>query len=211
MKTFSIKAAFKRGWRLLKANEKLLIASTFIMAVTGALQSILTNRHALGFGFSVFIIIIAYYVFATILKIGFIKMYLKLEDSEPTVLRELLSYSNLFLEFLLASVLYMLLVLAGTILLVIPGIYWAVKYLFVPIIVVDEHVTMKQAFKRSAELTVGVKWKLIWLFILVVLTNILGAIVLLVGLFVSIPVTMLAVMHVYRTLQKAPKIEVSAA
>lgn len=211
MKTFSIKRAFRRGWELLKANKKLSIALTFIIIVLGAIQNVITNKHALGYGLAMVIIVIAFYVLATIMKIGFIKIYLKLEDNEPASLRELLSYSSLFWKYLGASILYFLVVLGGTILLIIPGIYWAVKYEFVPIIVVDEHVSIKQAFKMSAAMTREVKWKLIWMFILVALANIVGMALVLVGLFISVPVTILAYMHVYRKLGEGENSQVSAA
>ena len=56
------------------------------------------------------------------------------------------------------------------------------------------------ALKRSSAITRGVKWDLFIFGIMFFGLNILGVLCLLVGLFVSIPVSALAVAFVYRKL-----------
>ncbi len=50
-------------------------------------------------------------------------------------------------------------------------------------------------------MTVGVKWHLLGFLLIVALLNLLGAIVFLVGLLVTVPVTMIAYAHIYQKLQ----------
>ena len=199
MKTFSIQVAFKEGWKLFKANKKALIASTFVLMVAGAFQK--APHEALWKeGLSSALILIAVWVVNVILQIGWIKMLLKLIDEEVTSVKELIEHSGLFWKYAATYILLALLVAVGLVLLIIPGVYWALKYGFAPIIIVDEHMAIRDAFKKSGEITLGVKWKLFWLLIVMVLSNILGALVLFVGLFVSVPVSMLAYLSVYRQL-----------
>ena len=56
------------------------------------------------------------------------------------------------------------------------------------------------SIKRSGDLTKTVRWKLLGFGILLMLINYLGLIVLIVGLFATIPTTMLAHAWVYRKL-----------
>lgn len=58
-----------------------------------------------------------------------------------------------------------------------------------------------ESLRKSTVITRGVKWKLLGFMIVAILLNILGALLLLVGLLVTIPVTMLAMAHVYTKLK----------
>ena len=54
-------------------------------------------------------------------------------------------------------------VVVGLALLVVPGVYLSIRFMFVPILIVDKELTIKEAFKKSTTLTKGVKWKLLGL------------------------------------------------
>ena len=199
MKTISIKQAFKDGWGFFKVNKKALIASTFVLMVAGAFQKT-PNKIFWEAGASSALIFVAIWVVNLILQIGWIKMLLNLIDEEVTSVRELIQHSGLFWKYAGTYILLALLVGVGLILFIVPGLYWALKYGFAPIIIVDEHMTIREAFKKSSKITLGVKWKLLGLLIVMIFSNILGALVIFVGLFVSIPVSMLAYLSVYRKL-----------
>jgi uncharacterized membrane protein len=72
--------------------------------------------------------------------------------------------------------------------------------MFVPYIVIDRGLGPIEAMKESWRVTKGHKWQLFLLFLALIGLNILGAIALIVGLLVTIPITMLAAAHAYRTL-----------
>ena len=84
--------------------------------------------------------------------------------------------------------------------LLIPGIYWAIKFQFFGYSVVDQGSDPILAMRRSARITKTVKWKLLWFGILLALINTLGIICLIVGLFATIPTTIVAYAFVYRKL-----------
>ena len=68
-----------------------------------------------------------------------------------------------------------------------------------------------EAIKESWRLTKGHKWSILRLAVLMTLVNVLGFLLLLVGLLVTIPVTMLAFVRAYRVLSGAVTVPVVAA
>jgi len=132
--------------------------------------------------------------------VGFLKVTLRFCDQEKGRLSDLFSQYRLFFKYFLAYILYGLIVLGGIILFIIPGIIWAIKFQFFPYLIIDKKLGPIEALKQSAAITQGVKWQL-WVFSLATgVVNIIGALLLIVGLFVTIPVTMLATAFVYRKL-----------
>ena len=60
-----------------------------------------------------------------------------------------------------------------------------------------------EALKESRSVTTGYKWDLaLWSLVLIAL-NLLGTLLLLIGLFITMPVTLMASIYVYRRLSPA--------
>lgn len=91
-------------------------------------------------------------------------------------------------------------VAVGFVLLIIPGIYLTIKYQFYSYRIIDTEDGVVDALRQSGELTRDVKWQLIGFGLLAVLLNVGGMLLVLVGLFVTLPVTMIAAASVYRQL-----------
>ncbi len=196
MQTFSIKESYKRAWELWKANKGLMTFATVISLILGSFRN--PEQHG-RYGASIIVAVILF-IIAVLVKIGMTKLFLKVVDGQHTNWKEIFKHGNLFIVYLCTSILFGLGLIIGTILLIIPGIYFALTYFFAPVIVIDQKIGIINAFKKSKEMTKGTKWKLLGFMIVLVLTNILGALVFVVGLLVSIPVSSLAFMHVYRKL-----------
>ncbi|MEE9253257.1 MAG: hypothetical protein V3U74_07935 [Thermodesulfobacteriota bacterium] len=212
---FSKGEAVRFGWDTMKSNLGFLIVIMILYMLIPALTEIMT---------SVFIIIPFFVECA--LFMGFIRINLGFVDNRRPKLGELFSCFGplLLLKYIVASFLYMLIVIAGLILLIVPGIIWAIKFSFYPYFLVDKGLGIIDSLKKSAEITDGVKLDLFVLSVLLGLIILLGAlvfpIVLLVaipttnfevhdyllyiagftGLLVTIPTTMLALAFVYRRL-----------
>lgn len=140
-------------------------------------------------------------VVGALIQAGFIKITLKVYDGEKPRVGELFSQVDKWLRFFLAAVLYVLVVLVGLILCVIPGIYWGIKYYFFAYYIVEKDMGIIESFKASGDLTLESKLDLFLLWILLGLINMAGALCLLVGLFVTIPLTLMATVFVYRGLE----------
>jgi uncharacterized membrane protein len=142
------------------------------------------------------------FVVSILLKMGTTNVYLKAHENTSALLFEDLWAPKRIISFTLACLLVGVIIVVGIILLIVPGIIWALRYCFVPYLIMDKGLDVAASLKESARITYGHKWQLFWLAILMALVNILGFICLFVGLLVSIPVTALAFVHAYRTLSK---------
>jgi len=205
MKTFSIKDAVKHGWTLFKANKKILVLATLLFIIL----SNLNNQGRMGWGryhsgFSPLVWLVLFAV-SIIVKIGWMKIMLCLEEGEKPHLKELFTHLEIFWRYLGVYIIYIAAVMIGFVLLIIPGIYVALKYSFAPILILDKKgLKISEAFKQSAVMSQNIKWKLLGLFVVMIFLNILGAVALIVGLLVSIPVSTLAFVHIYKGLLNRP-------
>jgi uncharacterized membrane protein len=103
-------------------------------------------------------------------------------------------------SYFIGKLLYGVMVMVGLLLLIIPGFIVAYMFLYVGYLVVDRQLGPIEALQESRVVTSGVKLDLFLFSLVVGVMNVIGAICLLVGLFVTIPVTLMASAYVYRRL-----------
>ena len=203
---FSIKEAIKVGWEKTKANFWKSVAIVFISVSIPFLMEILSGtieKRGSVVAFPIYMVLVIAVVYLSVaLKIGGTKLFLRIYDGENPEIKEIFNTYGMFWRFLGQSILYSLIVIGGTILLIVPGVIFAIMYSFASIIIVDTNIGIKASLKESKVITAGSKWKLFGFFIVVGLLNILGYIALGVGIFVTIPITTFAMIHIYRELTK---------
>lgn len=89
----------------------------------------------------------------------------------------------------------------GFMLLVLPGIYIAVRLMFFPYYVIEhEHKTVYESLSEIFAITSGNFWNLFLFVVLAIAVNVLGALALGVGLLVTFPLTVLAGTYIYKQL-----------
>lgn len=193
---FSIKESLKQGWQKTKEHVELCLSTTLVLLVAGSLVGE-------GSGLGTFLLALALIVVTIIIRIGYTKIFLRIHDGESPRFIELFQEYKVFWRYLGVSILFPLAVLGGLILIIIPGFIWAVRFSFSPFIVVDMKIGPVAAMKESYAITKGQFWKIFGFWIVVALVNLLGLIIFGVGLLISIPLTTLAAVHVYRKLSEA--------
>ncbi|MBO8144201.1 MAG: hypothetical protein H0Z16_06440 [Thermodesulfobacterium sp.] len=197
---FSKSEAIRFGWNTMKNNFGFFIGllivvgifyfvSDFIIVSIKAKAPILSSIMSIVFG-----------VLYMVIQMGLIRISLRFCDNEKGKFADLFSCFPLFFKYLFGLILYELIVLGGIILLIIPGIIWGIKFQFFSCFIVDKGVGPIEALKKSSAITEGAKWDLFLFNLLLGLINLLGAICLLIGLFATIPTTMVAWIFVYRKL-----------
>jgi uncharacterized membrane protein len=200
-KNFSNKEAIKYGWDIMKANfwffVGIIIVAGLIVGIPSNIADRLNDPDLCLLGF-IFNIIAG--VARAIISIGLIKIALIFLNKEKPEFKELFNFKGSFWRFIGGSILYGLIVVAGFILLIIPGIYWAIKYQWFGYCIVDQKLGPVQALKKSAQMTDTVKWQLLGFGLVMTGINILGFLCLFIGLFATIPTTLLATTFVYRKL-----------
>lgn len=160
------------------------------------LSNALTDQSA-GLGF---LIGVVSWVLQIGLTLGLIAVALKVHDNQVPPLSEVFNHFGHFFTYFGASLLYGLIMLAGIILLVVPAFVWALKYSQFAYFIVDKDMGPMDALHQSGVVTKGAKWRLFGLGLSLMLINLAGALVFLVGLLVTVPMTMLAYVYVYRKL-----------
>ena len=199
-KAFSKGEAIRFGWGVMKANLGFFVGLLVIVGVIGAIPKIFERMTAEREPGLSFIFGIAGAIFQVIISMGLTTISLKLVDNTKPELGDLFSRLHLFFKYLGGYILFGLIVVGGLILLIVPGIVWALKFLLWSYLVIDRELGPIEALKKSAALTMGAKWDLFLFGLLLAGINLLGALALLVGLFATIPTSLVAGAHVYRTL-----------
>lgn len=137
-----------------------------------------------------------------LIAIGWTTVALKYASHQSVALKDFFGRYELFFKYTAATILYGLLVFAGFILFIIPGIFWAVKYKMYDYLIIEKNMGIIEAFRESGRITYGSKWKLFGFLCLTFAINLLGILALGIGFLVTAPIVILANAYVYKTLTK---------
>jgi uncharacterized membrane protein len=200
---FSKGEAISYGFKLAKQNLFFFVMLFVIVILVSAITSILTGLSAHEPAFA-FVLGILRIIINLVISIGLIHIVLKFLDNKKPEYKDMLYYKPI-VNYFLAAILNGLIIVGGLILLIIPGIFFALRLQYTSYLVVDKNLGPLEAIKKSWAITRGNVWNLFFFGLLLGLINILGFLCLLVGLFVTVPLSMLATAFVYRKLLNASK------
>ena len=180
---------FKTGWGLFKQYHAGFVGFCLLNLV---IQVALHNIPYAG--------AVASAVVSTPLLMGNFIVSAKLLQGQTPEFRDFFAGFQFILPLLLLSLVAGLFISIGTILLIIPGVYLAVAYLFASYLVVDRRLDSWPAMELS-RLTVTPRWFGYFAFLLLLaLLNLAGAIALGLGLLVTIPLSFCTVTAAYADL-----------
>lgn len=203
MKTFSKKEALSFGWN--RFTDKvffligLFVITTLISAVTGAIAEQLDSGIL---GATVNIVDFAIQI---LVSMGMTLVLLRVYDQVATDYGDLIEPIHLFWKYLVMTILVLVVVLVGLLLFIIPGIIAGIALSMAPYLVIDRNLGPVEAMKESLRITNGHKWNIFIFGIFIFVFNILGALFFGIGLFVTIPVSALASVHIYRWILNPPE------
>lgn len=190
MKKIETGKAISFGWEAIKKDFWYFIGISAIYIILPSLFSYNKN-----WGLEIIGTLIS-----TLLIAGFVKIFLEYYKGNKPAFETLFTQTKYFWRILGAQVLVGLIVVGGLILLIVPGIYWALKYQFVINLIVDKDMGITEAMGRSGELTKDIKMPLLVFDLALGGVIILGGIALGVGVFVAVPIVTLAEIYVYKKL-----------
>lgn len=191
--------AIRFGWEVLKKN---LLFFVLVLLLTWAVEALFSSPN-MAAGRSLFVaplFSLISFVIGIIVGMAYIRISLRFAGGEKADFSDLWAGYPLFFKYLVGAILYALIVLAGLILLIIPGIIWAIKYQFYGYFVIDQEMPPVAALRKSGQITKGSKWNLFVLGLAFIGIMLLGALACGVGLFAAIPTVMVAHAWVYRKL-----------
>ena len=134
------------------------------------------------------------------LHVGFYFVCVRLRQGRTPVFQDFFTGFQFFLPLLLLTMVSSALIIMGLVLLILPGIFLMVCYLFASMIVIDQRLDFWPAMELSRR-TVQAQWFGYFVFLLLLfLINLGGALLLGVGLLVTLPVSACAVAAAYADL-----------
>ena len=147
---------------------------------------------------------LAFLVFFAGLEVGLLRVSLELIDGRQPTISTLFARLSWGPRLLVCQTLYLLLVLAGLALFLIPGLYLGVRYALVGFVIADAEAQPIASFRRSSDLTDGTRGRLLVAFIGIVAFNCVGASLLGIGLLVTVPLSLLLTAGLHRELRNKP-------
>ena len=205
-KYFNFSDVLGYGWRVMKANFWFFVGLGFVFMIISYLPTIarfivksLNLPKAPDITLAILLQILGW-VISIVIGIGLIKIALSFCDERKPPISTLFDAWGCFWRYVAAGILYGLIMLAGFILLIIPGIIWSIKFSLCYYFVVDKGLGPIEALKASSRATMGVKWDLFGFGIVCGLINLLGFLCLIVGVFAAYPTIIVASALVYRQL-----------
>ncbi|MGA2801672.1 MAG: GYF domain-containing protein [Verrucomicrobiota bacterium] len=215
-----IGGCISRGWELVKNNFWPIVGITaLIMLITVAINQVfgLFTRPAInamimehrvsprGILTIVLVAIVSGPIY-TIFMAGLFKYYLKLIRGESAGIGDAFSgFGHSIGQLVLLSLIMNILTIIGYVLCLVPGIYLAVAWFFSIPLVIDRQMGFWQAMELSRKM-VNKHWFLVFAFLLVYgLLVMAGIIACCIGIFVTLPIGLGALMYAYETIFSQPQ------
>lgn len=196
MHTFSIKEAFSSAWSTFKRDPWMLVGATAFVGAISLVGNMIIgdNDGALSFVLSAVLTVATWW-----LTLGLVRMGLSIHAGGKPVFSALFAEKwDLVWKYAVASIVTSVIVLVGLVLLIVPGIIAQVMLSLAIFFILEKGSGPIEALKESRRITKGKRWDLFLFLLLAALLNIAGFFVFGVGLLVTIPVTLLAFIHVYK-------------
>lgn len=197
-----IRQSLEFGWKVFRDNVFFFLVMMLILGVPAAMMGVMV-RDMPWLSVPVLFLRGTAWLWRVISAMAVIIVSLSYCDRNSFDIRQIEGMKPLFIPYLLGSVLFSVMIGVGMILLVVPGVYLAVRYQFMPYLIIDKGMQPMDALKAAGELTKG-SWLDLFLFLFsIVGINFLGALLFGLGLLITVPVTFVAHARVYRSFMPA--------
>jgi hypothetical protein len=188
-----------RGWEIFKANALPFIGFTILTGIIFAVLSFILpyplgtgNPEAGQAGGN-----IVANILSPLFTAGFYIVALQIARGRPTSFSDFFRGFNRALPVLLLAIVSGILILVGMVLLVLPGIYLAIAYMFSLPLLLDKNLDFWPAMETSRRV-ITKKWFWFFLFaIVLLLLNVVGVLLLGVGILVTAPWTVCSITAAY--------------
>ncbi len=208
MEKLSIQEALSYGWNTFKSRPWIFVQAGVLLFLINLainlLQTVFEEGSRMGGDQIAFLAVVLSTLLGMavsfLISMGETSFFLRAHDAVKEVTVRDLWHPEGFLRFAGASLLAGIAIVAGFILLIVPGIILSILFMFVGYLVIEKGRGPIEALKESAEMTKGNRLQLFLFGLALIGINLLGMLALFVGLLVTIPVSFLATVHLYRTL-----------
>ena len=176
----------QRGWAVMQQNLGGFIGFTVILLLISLVPAMLGERLGPLASLAVNII-------SPVLMAGFLIVAFKILKQQATTFNDFFQGFNNFLPIFLASLLVGIFTFLGFLVLILPGIFLAVAYSFSIPFVVGRKFDFWEAMEASRKVITKNWFSMFGFLIVLVLLNVVGALILGVGLLFTIPLSYCAI------------------
>ncbi len=191
MREWTIGELFSQSFADFKKNVGLWIALLFTFVGGSLIIDIFQPQE------KSWIISIISWIFSSFVQFLMLRAALAGARGENILATDIFSRGQLFVKYIVLSILIGLVTFVGFILLIVPGIYLTLALSVATYILVDRNVKCIEAFTESMKLTEGHLWHILGLMIAILFLNVLGVLLVGLGLLVTIPMSILSMAHLY--------------
>ncbi len=189
---FDIREGFENGWLMYKKYAAYASGYTFFVISLQLIFVMYLPDYAVLFG--VFL--------SGPLSAGYFLAANKISQGETLLYPDFFRGFEYYVPLVLVTVVGQVLTAIGLVVLIIPGIYLLVAYLFSPLMVLFGGFEFWPALEYSRKV-IQIQWFKFLLFgVFAVLLNLAGALLFLVGLAVTLPVTYFTLYHIFESITK---------
>jgi serine/threonine protein kinase/capsular polysaccharide biosynthesis protein len=200
----SIRNCLRRGWALVRSDFWPVVGITaLILALLSAVSSVGQVSHSAGnvhFDTSVLGILLGGPLLGG-LYLYFLK---KIRGEKVRVETAFSGFSHSLLHLILASFVTGVLTMLGFLCLILPGIFLCVSWFFTLPLVIDKRLDFWPAMRLSLRTICKHWWKFLAFLLVLVLFNVCGVLLCLVGVFITLPVSFAALMYAYEDIFNPP-------
>lgn len=196
----SMRQAFNVAWPEFKTHFAIFAAVLLIIFGAWVLLEIVVIAGQ-RFGILLWAVAhLAFLIFVGGVEVGFIRICLGLSDGRAPQYADIFAHLNMGPKLLAGQILYLLMVMIGLLLLVVPGVYLAGRYAVFCFCLAAGETNLARCFQQSAILSTGAIPYLLRILVVLLVLNLLGASLLGLGLFITVPLSVLMLTAAYQQL-----------
>jgi len=196
---FMISEVFSTSWKYTKSQIWVLVGLFIGYFILSSIISMF-GMPAQGSMVGNIIVSLISAVISCAFMLGYIKNLFQTMDGEEPQFSAYGQQSRKIVTYFIASVIMCIVVTIGIFLLIVPGIYLAIRLQFYSAYIVEEDCGIIESLQKSWDLTKGQAMPLFLLALAMIGIAIVGCILFFVGLFVAIPLIYMMQCYAFRKL-----------
>lgn len=145
--------------------------------------------------------------FAAVLYGGYIAMMIKHFHGSKIEFDDMFVIQDRWVYYAGLTIIKTFFIILGLLCFIVPGVYLSIRWMFAEILVIDQNMKPLEALKASSKLSEGVRGKLFWMSVVMILLTFLGLAFFIVGAIAMSIVVTFAYIKIYEDLK--PKLSES--
>lgn len=190
---FNVCEKIKEVWPIYKENFWTLFAMTIITIVV----SVINSKDN-------WIITLLSYVVSILIFYVWVRLSFALTEKNKfnPFSKQALPTIEQFWNLFKTVILYTIIIFAGILLFVIPGLYLSGRLIFAPYISIEKNQGARKSIKESWEMTRGNGWRIFWKVLLIGLFVFVGVLIIFIGAFITYPIGIMLLVMLYHEFAK---------